>query len=131
MSTPISKRLLRTAACIAVAVALSIAAPANAERWQKLEPSPGGQMSIDLDSLHWEGRIVRYRVEVKRLVYDVTERFVSTSLINCDRRERKWLETEKFLPDGSSRKQVIDEDWKPIGTSGVEKSRHFLCDRAQ
>lgn len=57
-------------------------------------------------------------------------RVVSTSLINCDRRERKWLETEEFLPDGSSRKQVIDEEWRPIGTAGVEKSRHLLCDRA-
>ena len=131
MSAPISKRLLRTAAGVAATVALSIATPANAERWQKLEPTLYAQMSIDLDSLRWEGRTVRYRVEVKRLARDVTKRFVSISLINCDRRERKWLESEEFRPDGSSRKQVIDEDWRPIGTSGVEKSRHFLCDRAK
>ena len=130
MSAPISKRLSKTASSVTVAVGLSIATPANAERWEKLDSTPYAQLSIDLDSLQWDGRTVKYRVEVKRLGQGVTKRFVSTSLINCDRRERKWLETEEFLPDGSSRKQVIDEDWKPIGPPSIEKTRHFLCDLA-
>lgn len=113
-----------------ILLAAAMVSPAHAERWQLLTEVPGvRQYSLDLDSVHWAGRVVTYRVQIADMRREVPRRFVVSSMINCETRVRKQLSSEEILPDGSRRKLEILPDWRPIqASSGIEQACHYFCD---
>lgn len=107
--------------------AAAAAAPAHAERWQELPNYGRSTYRIDLDSVQWQGRIVRYRAEIVNHARVPPHRGTVTALIDCDTGKRKFLESEQYLPDGSVRRETApDRPWQPVQYLS-ELPRHFLC----
>jgi hypothetical protein len=103
------------------------AAPADAERWKEL-PNYGHYVyRIDLDSVQWQGRIVRYRAEIVNQAQVPPRRGTVTALIDCDTGKRKLLETEQYLPDGTVKRETAsDRPWHPVRYL-AELPQHYLC----
>ena len=118
------RRSLVIGSMLAVA---TVGAPANAERWKELPNYGRSIYRIDLDSVAWQGRVVRYRAEIVDQSRAPPPRYTVTALIDCDTGKRKLLETEQYLPDGSvSRETVPDRPWQPVQYLS-ELPRQFLC----
>jgi len=113
----------------AVVAAMTVAAPVKAQRWHSLDHSNRLDASIDLDSVQWEGKTVRYQLELKTLQAGSTfKRSRTTSAIDCEKNRRKGLAVERFGADGSSKKYALDYDWRTIiPGSLIEKVHDFLC----
>jgi len=108
-------------------VAATVSAPAHAERWKELRAKPGVTYRIDLDSVQWQGRIVRYRADIVTEVQGHRRHGTVTALIDCDAGKRKLLESEQYLPDGSARRETYpDRTWQPVIFLS-EAPHHFLC----
>ena len=108
-------------------LAAAVAAPANAERWKELPNYGRSTYRIDLDSVQWRGRIVRYRAEIVDQSQVPPRRSTVTALIDCDAGKRKLLETEQYLPNGSVRRETLpDRPWQPAKYLS-ELPHHFLC----
>lgn len=113
---------------LAIALMLAaVAAPASAERWKELPNYGRSTYRIDLNSVHWQGRIVRYRAEIVDHSRVPPYRGIVTSLIDCDTGKRKLLETEQYFVDGSVRRETVpDRPWQPVKFMS-ELPQHFLC----
>ena len=108
-------------------VAATVSAPAHAERWKELRAKPGVTYRIDLDSVQWQGRIVRYRADIVTQVQGHRRHGTVTALIDCDAGKRKLLESVQYLPDGSVRRETYpDLTWQPVIFLS-EAPHHFLC----
>jgi hypothetical protein len=108
--------------------ALFVADPVQAERWKEIATKPGTTYRIDLDSIQWQGRTVRYHVEIVAGPQGKNHGVV-TALIDCDSGKRKLLATGRYLPDGTLKEQTTpDYPWEPT-TPWVlsEAARRFLC----
>ena len=121
-------RLTRLTVTGSIAASALAATSADAERWRDLPFRKGATYRIDLDSLQWDGRIVKYRVEIIFPQNGLPHRVFSTGLINCETGQRKSLELEYPLADGSTRKEPRVDRWRTIEPWwGAESSRRFLC----
>ena len=127
MVAPYRNALCRSLTIGSMLAAAAAAAPANAERWQELPNYGRYTYRIDLDSVQWQGRIVRYRAEIVNHSRVPPRRGTVTALIDCDTGKHKQLESEHYLPDGSVRRDTVpDRPWKPVQYLS-ELPRHFLC----
>ena len=123
MIAPVRNALLRSLAIGLFAAAV----PAHAERWKELPNYGRYTYRLDLDSVQWTGRIVRYRAEMVNRSQVPARRGRVTALINCDTGQRKLLASEHVLPDGSATSDPLpDLAWKPVSYLS-ELPQHFLC----
>src|SRR5262245_5021407 len=127
MLVPCRDALIRTFVIGSILAAATAATPANAERWKELPAKQGVSYRIDLDSVQWQGRIVRYRADIANNLPSNRHHGTVTELIDCDTGKRKLLESERYLPDGSVRKTINPvPSWQPIMFLS-EVPHHFLC----
>ncbi len=127
MIAPHRNALLRSLTIGSMLAAVAVAAPANAERWEELPNDGRVTYRIDLDSVQWQGRIVRYRAEIVNQSRIPPRRGTVTALIDCDTGKRKLLESEQYLPDGSVRRETVpDLPWQPVKYLS-ELPQQFLC----
>ena len=118
---------LRRTLMIVTMLAVAIPAPANAERWKELPNYGRSTYRIDLDSVVWKGRIVRYRAEIVDQSRVPPHVGTATALIDCDTGKRKLLETALYLADGSVKRETApDLPWQPVQYLS-ELPWHFLC----
>lgn len=123
MRSPVRLVLLRSV----LAGSLVAAVPAQAERWKELPNYGRYNYRLDLDSVQWTGRIVRYRAEIVNRSQVPARRGEVTALIDCDTGKRKLLASEQYLPDGSTRSDPLpDLGWQPVRYLS-ELPEHFLC----
>lgn len=122
------KSLIRSLAVGSVLATLFVASPAQAERWKELPTKPGTTYRIDLDSLQWQGRTVRYHADIVGGRQSQNHGVV-TALIDCDSGKRKLLASGRYLPDGTLKEQANPEPtWEPIEPWVLsEAARRFLC----
>ena len=109
-----------------------LAPPAHAERWHDLKKVNRTASRIDLDSLKREGNLVTYRAEFIVTLPNLTKRYISTAVIDCENGKRKGIESEQFRADGSIYKGSTDMGWRTIQPDTISSEiRQFICSVGQ
>lgn len=111
-------------------VALSLSAPAVAERWQDLGAKHTMTVRLDLDALKYEGKIMTYRVEI---TYPddprrAGRRDLSTAKIDCQTGLRQLYEITIIAADGTTTTRPGDRSWRKILPGGTPaRVRELFC----
>jgi hypothetical protein len=109
-------------------VATNVPSSASAQRWHELENTNSTKISLDLETLQWDGSRVTYQTLIEQPPGAEDRAFVSISMIDCETQKRKHLANERQLPDGSSRKIPIQGEWQYFPpTSLIGEIRQIVC----
>lgn len=120
------KPIFRGAMAVA---ALCAAASANASTWYQIGGGEGFTISVDLETIQWNGSIVTFWD--KWVSTDPNDKLAyaqGRGMIDCQKLMRKSLYTVEYYRDGTNGSSDGLNVWKPIAPDSTSDGvRRYLC----